>query len=91
MLCTDVQIEGGLPEPAFIKEWNYLVDKKEYFLPEWQQIIEGDDLLEALVNLAPPKTKCTLLPRVSYRNSRSPFIIFWISRKITKFQTYVST
>jgi len=47
MLCTDIRIPAGEPERAFIKAWNRLVDNKETYLPEWQKIVRGDDLLKA--------------------------------------------
>lgn len=47
MLCTDIWVEEALPERAFIKAWNRLVDEKERHLPEWQRAIEGDYLLKA--------------------------------------------
>lgn len=47
MLCTDIKIEEVLPEEAFIKAWNRLVDEVEYYLPEWQRVISGDDVLIA--------------------------------------------
>lgn len=45
MLCTDILIPAGDPELAFINAWNRMVDERERFLPEWQQIINGDNLL----------------------------------------------
>lgn len=47
MLCIDIRIPAGEPELAFIKAWNRLVDEKEGYLPEWQQTIDGIDLLKA--------------------------------------------
>lgn len=47
MLCTDIWIEETLPEQAFIKAWNRLVDEKEVYLQEWEQIANGEDLLKA--------------------------------------------
>ena len=47
MLCTDIWIEEALPEQAFIKAWNRLVDNKETYLPEWERAINGEDLLRA--------------------------------------------
>lgn len=47
MLCTDIRIPAGEPERAFIKAWNQLVDNKEIYLPEWQKIVKGEDLLKA--------------------------------------------
>lgn len=47
MLCTDIRIQADEPELAFIKAWNRLVDEKEGYLPEWQQVICGEDLLSA--------------------------------------------
>ena len=39
MLCTDVEIEEGVPEKAFIHVWNQLVDEYE------QSAIKGDNVL----------------------------------------------
>ena len=47
MLCTDIKIEEALPEQAFIKAWNQLVDEKDRYLVEWQQAINGNDVLKA--------------------------------------------
>jgi len=47
MLCTDIRIPAHEPELAFIKAWNQLADEIEDYLPEWQQAIEGEDLLMA--------------------------------------------
>lgn len=41
MLCTDIQIEAGKPEQAFIVAWNRLVDEQE-----WEQTIDCDDVLK---------------------------------------------
>ncbi|MFX4263140.1 recombinase family protein [Pelotomaculum propionicicum] len=47
MLCTDIKIDEVLPEQAYIKAWNRLVDEKEGYMPEWQQTISGNDVLKA--------------------------------------------
>ena len=47
MLCTDIQVEEGIPEKAFIKAWNSIVDRYEEYLLIWKEAIEGDDVLKA--------------------------------------------
>ena len=47
MLCTDIQIGEGMPERAFIRAWNKLVDEYEVFAPVWKEAVEGDDVLKA--------------------------------------------
>ncbi len=47
MLCTDIRIPAGEPELAFVKAWNRLVDEKEVYLQELEQIAKGEDLLKA--------------------------------------------
>lgn len=47
MLCTDVQVEDGMPEKAFITAWNRLVDGYEEYLPVWKEAAHGDDMLKA--------------------------------------------
>lgn len=47
MLCTDIQIEAGVPEQVFIDAWNRLIDEKDIYLLEWQQAINGSDVLKA--------------------------------------------
>lgn len=47
MFCTDIQVDGEAPKETFVKAWNHLVDYQEHYLPEWQQIIDGDDILKA--------------------------------------------
>lgn len=45
--CTDIQVEEGVPEKAFIKAWNSIVDRYEEYTPAWKEAIEGDDVLKA--------------------------------------------
>ena len=47
MLCTDIQLEEGIPKKAFIKAWNSIVDGYEEYLPVWKESIDGDDVLKA--------------------------------------------
>lgn len=47
MLCTDIQVDEGIPEKAIIKAWNSLVDGYEEYLPVWKEAIEGEDVLKA--------------------------------------------
>lgn len=47
MLCTDIQVEEGVPEKAFIRAWNSIVDEYEEYLPVWKEAIKGDDVLKA--------------------------------------------
>lgn len=47
MLCTDIEVEEGMPEEAFIKAWNRLVDGYEEYLPVWKEALEGDNVLKA--------------------------------------------
>ncbi len=47
MLCTDIQIEEGVPEKAFIKAWNRLVNGYEEYMPALKEAIDGDDVLKA--------------------------------------------
>ncbi len=46
MLCTDITIDIGVPEKAFITAWNQLVDEYDKYLPKWQQIMENGDELQ---------------------------------------------
>ena len=45
MLCTDIQIEEGVPDKAFIKAWNRLVDNYKEYLPALKEAIDGEDVL----------------------------------------------
>ena len=47
MLWTDIRIQAGEPVFAFVKAWNRLVDEKEVYLQELEQIAKGEDLLKA--------------------------------------------
>ncbi len=47
MLCTDVQVEEGMPEKAFITVWNRMVDNYGEYLPVWKEVIEGTNVLRA--------------------------------------------
>lgn len=46
MLCTDIEIEGGKPEKAFITAWNLLVSKKLRYQASLKRTVSlSDDIL----------------------------------------------
>ncbi|NLE27251.1 MAG: recombinase family protein [Clostridiaceae bacterium] len=45
--CNSKLITPLEAENIFISAWNHLVDEKESYLPEWQQTMDGKDLLQA--------------------------------------------
>jgi len=47
MLCTDIPIDTGVPERAFISVWNRLVKGYKRYLSVWQKTIAGNDVLNA--------------------------------------------
>ncbi len=46
MLCTDIEIDGGKPEKAFIRAWNLLVSKKQRYQASLKHTADTtDDIL----------------------------------------------
>lgn len=42
MLCTDISVDGGKPEKAFVSAWNLLVSKKLMYQASLRRIAENE-------------------------------------------------
>ena len=45
MLCTDIELNDGVPEAVFIEAWNRLVTLRHRYVGRWQRLLEIGDVL----------------------------------------------